>query len=294
MPVLWIAGLLAVLAASFSLSVRTTLRTTANIVESEKAEALADAGVALAVLDLTRNRRAPAGLRRFPTDGAIIACELSDEGRLLISVNDQSGKIDLNSAGLPLLQALLAGLGEPPEKAAQLAEAIFDFRDADDDRRPNGAESADYRSAGLGWGPRNAPLQSVEELGQVLGMSAALLSRIKPHIGIHSGLPGVDPSAADSELLAILRAGLPTGAGSFGSFPEFDRAVSLPAMFVSPSPQRFYEIRTRAATQSGAIFVREVIVDLGLPQQPRHRFLRWTRASSVALPSSEQISLPKC
>src|SRR5688572_25925167 len=88
-PVLWIAGLLAVLAASFSLSVRTTLRTTANIVEAEKAEALADAGVALAVLDLTRNRRPGAGQRRFPTSGAIIGCELSDEGRLLISVNDQ-------------------------------------------------------------------------------------------------------------------------------------------------------------------------------------------------------------
>jgi general secretion pathway protein K len=293
-PVLWIAGLLAVLAASFSLSVRTTLRTTANILESGKAEAFADAGVALAVLDLTRSRQARTEQPRFPPNGATIFCELSENARLLISVNDQSGKIDINAAGLPLLQALISGLGEPPDRAAQLADAIFDFRDPDDDRRANGAEFAEYRSAGLGWGPKNGPLQAVEELGQVLGMTSDLLSRMKPHIGVHSGLPGFDPAAASGELIGVVRAGLEASAGSFGSFPEFARAVSLPAMFISASQQRFYTIRSQAVTPSGAVFAREAIVDLGPRQRPAHVFLRWARSPSLQQPRHGAAPFPGC
>lgn len=292
-PVLWIAGLLAVLAASFSLSVRTSLRTTANIVESEKAAALAEAGVTLAVLDLIRNRRA-AGNRRFPPGGAHIACAIAGEGRLLIAVKDQAGKIDVNSAGTPLLAALLAGLGEQPERALRLADAIIDFRDADDDRRPNGAESADYLDAGLRWGPKNAPLQAVEELGQVIGMTSALHTRLMPHIGIHSGLAGFDPSVASGELIATVRAGLESSAGAFASVPEFDSATSLPAMFVSPSPLRFYAIQAQAVTPSGAVFVRDAIVDLGMPQQRKHVFLRWMRSASPLAASEEGVIPAQC
>jgi general secretion pathway protein K len=290
---LWIAGLLAVLAASFSLSVRTALRTTANIVESEKAEALADGAVMLAVLDLIRGRRAP-GERRFPPGGAHSACEVPGEGRLLIAVNDEAGKIDVNSAGVPLLVALMVGLGEPADRAVRLADAMLDFRDPDDDRRPNGAESADYRAAGIRWGPKNAPLQSVEELGQVQGMTSILLSRMKPHIGIHSGLSGLDPAAAGGELLATLRAGLEGSAGSFASFPELDRTVSLPAMFIASSSMRFYSIKTQAVTSSGAVFAREAIVDLGPPTQPGHVFLRWTRSGAPIATSTEALIPPEC
>ena len=46
---------------------------------------------------------------------------------------------------------------------------ILDWRDADDETREGGAESREYRSAGLSYEPRNADFESADELRQVLG-----------------------------------------------------------------------------------------------------------------------------
>lgn len=276
--VLWIAGLLAVLTASFSLSVRTQVRVAANLTESARAEALADAGVTLAVMDLLAARRTPDYRRRFPADGHAVPCSIDGKGGLNISVTDESSKIDVNAAGIPLMQALMVGLGEPPDKASQIADAIFDYRDGDDTKRPNGAESAEYRSAGLGWLPKNAPFQSLDELGQVYGMTPQLLGRMRPYLALHTGLAGFDASLAGETLIGILRAGLEGTAGAFGSFPEFNRTVALPDMFVASSQQKVFDLRIEARTDTGAVFVRDAIVDVGSRQPAQPLFMRWTRA----------------
>lgn len=295
--VLWIAGLLAVMTAGLSVSVRTHVRVVANVAESAKAEALADAGAALAVIDLMAARGSGEHKRRFPADGQAVACSIPGEGVLSIAVSDEAAKIDVNSAGIPLLRALLAGLGVPAEKSAQLAEAIFDFRDADDDRKPNGAESAEYRAAGLGWLPKNGPLQSLDELGQVYGVTPALLARIRPYLSVYSGLEGFDASIAKAELIALLRSGLERSGGSLGGLPDFDESVALPAIFVVASPQRFFGVRIEARSSAGAVFVREAVLDAGSRQSPDHSFLRWTRGASFTDAEqghSKQGLLPIC
>lgn len=276
--VLWVAGLLAVMTASLSLSVRTQVRVAANLAESAKAEALANAGITLAVMDLVAAQRSRDHERRFPVeDSAATTCSIPGDGTLRISVKDEASRIDMNSAGLPIIQALLVGLGETPEKAAQVADAIFDYRDDDDTPRANGAESAAYRTGGLGWLPKNGPMQSVDELGQVYGITPGILARIRPFVGVHSGLAGIDASMASEKLIAVLRTGLQGISGTFGSFPEFHESVALPAMFVTASRQRVYDLRIEARTSEAAIFVREAVVDLGSRQAPHHVFLRWTR-----------------
>jgi general secretion pathway protein K len=281
--VLWIAGLLAVLAGGLSTSVQTQLRVAANTLESARAEALADGGVAIAVLDLLTAHGSTEYVRRFPIDGNPIACSVAGEGMLLISVADEAGRIDVNAAGIPILRALLVGLGEPPQKAAQLADAIFDFRDGDGDRKPNGAEDAEYRAAGLAWPPKNAPLHSADELEQVFGMPPDLTARVRPFLSTHSGLPGIDPSIARPELIAILRRGLEGAQSSFGGFAEFDAKVALPAIFMSVSEKRYFELTITARTTSGAVFVREAVVDLGSPRSPKTIFRRWTRGAERAV-----------
>lgn len=280
--VLWIAGLLAMMTAGLSVSVRTHVRVVANVTESAKAEALADAGAALAVMDLMAARGSGEHRRRFPADGQAVACSIPGEGTLAIAVSDEAAKIDVNSAGIPLMRALLAGLGLPPEKAAQLAEAIFDFRDADDDRKPNGAESAEYRAAGLGWLPKNGPLQSLEELGQVYGVTPTLLARMRSYLSVYSGLEGVDASIAHADLIALLRSGIERSGGSLGGLAEFNESIALPAMFVVASPQRFFGVRIEARSSAGAVFVREAVLDAGSRQSLDYSFLRWTRGASFA------------
>jgi general secretion pathway protein K len=275
--VLWIAGLLAVLTAGLSGSARTQLRVAANVAEAAKAEALADGGVALAVMDLIAARRSRDHQRRFPIDGAPLACGIPGEGTLAISIADEAGRIDINSGGLPLLRALFAGLGQTPEQAARHAEAIFDFRDPDDERRPNGAEANEYREAGLGWLPKNGPLQSLAELEQVHGLTPELIERIRPYLSTHSGLPGLDVTIARPELIGLLRSGREGAGDAFASVPELDANVTLPAMFVSTSERVTFALRVTARTSAGAVFVREAILDLGRRQQSRHIFRGWTR-----------------
>ena len=293
--VLWIAGLLAVLTASFALSVGTKVRVAANLVENARAEALADAGVTLAVMDLLSARRTPDHRRRFPSDGRPVPCSIEGKGGLSISVTDESSKIDANAAGIPLLHALMVGLGEPADKASQIADAIFDFRDADDNKRPGGAETAEYRAAGMGWLPKNAPFQSLDELGQVYGMTPQLLARMKPYLGLHTGLAGFDPLLASEAMIGILRAGLEGTAGVFGSFPEFNSTVALPDMFVASSQQKIFDLHIEARTDTGAVFVREAIVDIGSRQPAQPLFMRWTRApQAVAGATAAEGRGPHC
>jgi general secretion pathway protein K len=287
--VLWIAGLLAVLSGGLAASVRTQIRVAANVIESAKAEALADGGVTLAVMDLVAARRSRTHPRRFPVDGHPVACRGPNRAVIIVSVTDEASRVDVNTAGIPLMQALLTGVGERPEKAARVAEAIFDFRDADDERKPNGAEGAEYRAAGLGWLPKNAPLQSVSELNQVYGVTPGLRARLRPFLSTHSGLPGFDVSLASPALITRLRAGLSGLSSSSGSFPELYATVPLPAMFVSSSEQKTFTVRSTARLPSRAVFVREAVVDLGPRQSPRQDYVRWTRGTDLQ-PTEEEIT----
>src|ERR1700758_821646 len=41
---------------------------------------------------------------------------------------------------------------------------------------------ADYRAAGLDYGPPGAPLETLDELGRVIGMTPATLAAVRPHL----------------------------------------------------------------------------------------------------------------
>src|SRR4051812_4144520 len=119
-----------------------------------------------------------------------------------VELTDESGKIDLNTAGDDLLQGLFVSAGLPMDKAMQLSGALQDWRDPDDASLPNGAEASEYKSAGLSYVPRNSPFQTVSEVQQVLGMNYELYSRIEPAITIYAG--GTQPNAAYAPLEALL------------------------------------------------------------------------------------------
>ena len=82
-------------------------------------------------------------------------------------LEDESTKLNLNTLALADQYAedgarrLLMGL---PGMTEQIADAILDWIDEDDDPRENGAEIDYYASLVPGYAPRNGPLQTVEEL----------------------------------------------------------------------------------------------------------------------------------
>ena len=130
-----------------------------------------------------------------------------DEGDAHVAANaiDESGKIDLNSASDALLKGLFQSAGGLDVDAAQrIVDVIDDWKDADDLRRPNGAEAPDYKAAGLSYTPANAPFESVAELQRVLGMTPSVYAAVADNLTVFSKSPGVNPAfASRSVLLAV-------------------------------------------------------------------------------------------
>jgi hypothetical protein len=49
-------------------------------------------------------------------------------------------------------------------------------------------------------------------------------------------------------------------------------------MFVASSQQKIFDLHIEARTDTGAVFVREAIVDIGSRQPAQPLFMRWIRA----------------
>lgn len=196
--VLWIVSLLAVMAGGFAYSMRVETRLATTAVERAQARALAEAGMAYALawqLDPELRKKWPPN--GDPHDWAF------GGGRVRIQVTDASGLVDLNNARPELLKALLAGIGVAADDQDRLADAIQDWRDSDDQTSPHGAESADYRTASRP-GPKSANFESVDELGQILGISGELYERLANVTTVFSTNASVNPELAPSMVLQTL------------------------------------------------------------------------------------------
>jgi general secretion pathway protein K len=275
--VITVIGLLALAAAGFAQVTRSQVKTAASSVGSSTAQALADAGVELAILELLQARQDPSYQRRFALDGKPFLCEDGNGGRLAVAISDEAGKVDLNTASDRLLQALLAGVGAPASQA--LADAIMDYRDDDNTRRPQGAERDQYTAAGRP-GPKNALFSVVEEIEQVLGVDAELAARLRPHITVYTGQPGIDTTSASQDLLAVLARGLgqdPAPARSGSQDQTNEERSRLPGLpFTGAQGRRFFALHAEAVTRAGA-FVRDAVVELGQNRARPYTFLRWHR-----------------
>lgn len=86
----------------------------------------------------------------------------------VFALNDEAGKLNLNTATTDMLEAL-------PGMTTELAAAIVDWRDEDDDLTESGAETQYYQFLDPAYVCKNAPFESVEELRLVAGASATIL-----------------------------------------------------------------------------------------------------------------------
>jgi len=284
--VLWLVALFAVAVAVFSRAVTSEIRVTANVAGAAAAEALADAGASLAILDLVREfneRTAP----RYPRNGgAGPVCSL-EGGLVRVSIQDAAGRIDLNRASAGLLAALFAGHGLEATTARQLAARTIDYRDRDDVPLEDGAEREDYAAAGVPTPPRNAPFDTVEELGRVLGLPLWLIGRLAQDVTLASGQTGIDPAVTNRALLTRLAAGtgqLGLGTAAFGE---------LPAEFVIRSPRRSFVVMATGETADGSRFVREVVVEVG-QRRGRGYVLKAWRRGGEAVPIAQVAPAAPC
>ncbi len=294
--VLWVLVLLALIAASFTRTTRTEINLARNAADNARAEALADAGVYRAVLGLIETDPA----RQMRADGTLYAWAYGG-GEIRVALQDEGGKVDLNRATDALLAALFVAAGVGAQDAAALADAVRDFADADDLVRANGAEDEDYAAAGLPWGAKDAPFAAVEELQQVIGVTAPLYAALAPALTVHGRKAPHEASAPPLVRAALAGAVLETAEAEEESEAEAEAPPEL-----SETPQalaeegvveatagprsraRVFTIHAEAKLANGAVFVREALVRLG--GGAAYGIEGWRRGTRVLFPVEERAA----
>lgn len=197
--VLWVIALMSILLGAFSVIARTENIQARHLFDTTAARYAAEAGMNRAIYEL----RNPDLMTRWVADGR--PYKFAFEGvEVDVKITDDSGKIDINVADAVMLKALFVSSGVEDRRAEELADAIVDWRDPDDLTGPHGAESSEYKSAGLKYEPRNAPFETVSEVQQVLGMDYDVYHKIEKAITLYSGRSQPSAGYAPLEVLRAL------------------------------------------------------------------------------------------
>ena len=275
MSALWLVVALSTLALELSVIARHRRLVVANTLESVRAERAAASGVEherarLALLGQARERspRADAASIVDPwrqadsttrdtvtmDDGASYAVVSADIGTLAnINLVDEAG-----------LARFLIASSIDPNAADALSQAILDWRDGDDFRRPRGAERDDYIKSGARELPSNGPFESVDELRFVRGMTPSIFEKIAPRLTVFGDGEINVNEASEAVLLSIpgmtsLAAAVITGVRRRGQRVETLRQLLdiLPLSTRTALEQNSIEV-ARLAFETNEIEVRSV------------------------------------
>lgn len=198
--VLWVITLLAVIAGNFAFSMRGETRIARNLISTAQARALAEAGLQRAWFELMKP---PTDSLRWQANGVSHEFEFGG-GVVRVTIEDESGKIDLNTASEALLKGLLLSAGLDEAVSMSLMDAVADWRDADKLKRLHGAEDDDYRASGRSYGPSDAPFEAVDELRRVVGVTPELYRKLAPALTVYARQPGINTTVASREVLLAI------------------------------------------------------------------------------------------
>jgi general secretion pathway protein K len=219
---------------------------------------------------------------RWKFDGEVHELQ-QEQGRLSIAIRNAAGLVDLNRASRDTLFNLFALLSDEQETREQLVDALNDWRDADDLKRLNGAEDDDYARAGLDYGTVDRDLESVDELGYVIGFDRDAVDRLRPYVTVFSGLSRIDRTYASQDLVDILKSG-PASQDDGQVAQAFDQLDSgladvdgldagLDGLGTAQSSN--YRISIEATTEAGGHAVVDVDVEMGSQRDRPFKVLAW-------------------
>ncbi len=237
-------ALLAVLVGAIVAGGRGEARLAANLRAAAVAEAAADGAVQEAAFHLLA-----AGPAHWPADGAVRRIVVGGVP-IALRVTSEAGKVNPNLVSPALMAALMQAVGADSGRAGAIASAIRAWR------TPDAADAGPYVAAGRDYGPPGAKLQSLDELGLIVGMTPALLERLLPHLSLARDRPP-DPTAADAVVMRALA------------------AIAGPSAAAAPAPGGSMELSVVrvvavALGPGRARFVRDAVVRLapGRPDAP--------------------------
>jgi len=231
-------------------------------------DAAAQAGIAQALLALSDTRPA----QQWPVDGTPRQIIFAG-APVRVAIFSALGQVDLNGAARPILFSLFAAAGLDQTDANIMADRVLDWREPGNLKRLNGAKAADYRAAGLNYGPRGAPFQTVDELNLVLGMTPALYATLAPDITVYSVLPTPQPQAAPALVLRARGTDAPgiaaiMAARAAGQIAPNTAGYRPPQGQILGLPGSVFTITATASLQAVSVTHTETIRFTGNPQNP--------------------------
>jgi general secretion pathway protein K len=206
---LWIIVLAALLVSSFNATVKSGLSLMSVEVKESENNALLDAGLEFAALNLigddkSRNWLPDGSAHSFPYANAL----------LTIVVDDPNGRVDLNKSDGALVLLLLRQFAGSEAAAQNYLDLINDARAKAEEEQKD--EDSDEPQTVAGIGPsrlktlrsnlratRQKPIafDHVSELRQLPGMSLDLYQAIKPFITVYGKTGAINPLSASREVL---------------------------------------------------------------------------------------------
>src|SRR5215472_9747923 len=253
--VLWTLVLIAFIVAHLTASGRTEIQIARNLVANAVADAAANGAISAAIF----NQLDPNADQRWPLNGEAHQLTVGNT-RVTVRLEDEADRINPSVAPPVLLEALLRTTGSDPESARSLALAIGQWVGSAPAVGKQNAMAA-YRAAGLDYGPPGEPLETLDELGRVLGMTPAVLAAIRPHLTLF-GPPQPNLASADPVVAAALA--------------ESAQAAQAPISANQPPPDVLtVRITAIAAGPGNARVARRAIVSVGAVLPGGYAALAW-------------------
>ena len=179
--VLWVMALLTVIAGEFCYAIRAEVNITRNFKEETETHYIAVSGLFWAIQELVVNELVPRKVTapdsedqqedvRWRVNADIPAIPFGD-GQFKVEKENESGKVNLNRAGEPLLRMMLNNLEIEAADKDIIVDSILDWRDKDNLHRVNGAEDDYYLSLPRPYKCKNGDFTSIEELLLVRGVT---------------------------------------------------------------------------------------------------------------------------
>lgn len=275
--VLWMLALSTIIAASYSTSTRTEILLTSNFLQTAKSRSYAEAGITRAVYELLK----PQNEQLWRHDGTSYTFDF--DGQVIhISIQDEAGKIDLNTGRVKLIDGLLQTANLEEQQHNQLLDAILDWRDKDNLTRLNGAEDDDYEALGLTYGAKDGPFNSVDELLQVIGITHSVFEQIKDMLTVHSRQTGINMQVAPRGVLLAISDMTDVQIDDFLADRETQEndttlATSFPAInkgYLTTTRSRTFTITSKASVNGSVAIIRATMM-LGRNKQKPYTILAW-------------------
>ena len=180
--VLWVLVILMVIAGEYAFTMRVEGSATRNFKDEVSAHQLAISGVSLAAAELS----ADYSIAAVDKDGKLVLFKREGrtfnplkagralalgEGDVSYGIEDERGKININTASRETLDELLRLTGVEKTERDVIIDSVLDWRDSNHEFHLNGAEDEYYSALPEPYGAKDGDFDTVEELLLVKGMT---------------------------------------------------------------------------------------------------------------------------